>query len=391
MSQYTMPTLASSDLASAYHSQFNSFKDAVYSNHSGAARPSYIVAGMTWLKIVSGTRHELYYYDGADDLLIIAFNPTANTVESAALNPSGTEALPSHSFSGDTDTGFYNPAANRLGWSTNGTGKGGWDSLGRMRIGDNVAPSGPQIEVRAVADPRVRMEYASADIGSVIMEFRKARGTLASPTTVLTGDVVFQLKAYAETGSPFTLSSQIDNYVEGTVSSGVAPGVIRFATANAAGALTTGMTLNSSQNLSVVGSISAASMAGAMVATQAQQEAASSVINAVTPGRQQFHPSAAKCWLSYNTITSSTIYASYNITSLSDNGVGNTTVNIGVDFSAANQPPLCQSYDNGTGAASLAILAGAVAAGTVTIITVNPTNLVVGDSVFVSMAMYGDQ
>lgn len=53
--------------------------DAVLSNHSGASRPTYAVAGTTWLKTVSSTAWEVYLYDGTDDILMGTYNPTANT------------------------------------------------------------------------------------------------------------------------------------------------------------------------------------------------------------------------------------------------------------------------------------------------------------------------
>lgn len=73
-------------------------------------------------------------------------------------------------------------------------------------------------------------------------------------------------------------------------------------------------------------------------ATQAEQEAASSTVAPVTPGRQQFHPSAAKFW-AYVTVSTGTptLYAgSYNITSITDTGTGLLTITIGTDFSSAN-------------------------------------------------------
>ncbi|MFA7287332.1 MAG: hypothetical protein WC055_00485 [Melioribacteraceae bacterium] len=48
-------------------------------NHSGASRPSYAVTGMIWIKTVSGTLHEIYYFDGTDDILVGSINPTTNT------------------------------------------------------------------------------------------------------------------------------------------------------------------------------------------------------------------------------------------------------------------------------------------------------------------------
>lgn len=73
------------------------------------------------------------------------------------------------------------------------------------------------------------------------------------------------------------------------------------------------------------------------IATQAEQEAASSTAKLVTPGRQQFHPSAAKAWaLIVVTATVPALTVSYNITSISDDGVGLVGVVIATDFSSAN-------------------------------------------------------
>ena len=67
------------------------------------------------------------------------------------------------------------------------------------------------------------------------------------------------------------------------------------------------------------------------VATQADQETATSTTVLVTPGRQQYHPSAAKAWLQAG--TTGNIDASYNITSVTDDGVGLITVTLATDFS----------------------------------------------------------
>jgi hypothetical protein len=72
-----------------------------------------------------------------------------------------------------------------------------------------------------------------------------------------------------------------------------------------------------------------------LAATQANQETATSTTTIVTPGRQQYHPSSAKGWVNWNTVTSSTITASYNVSSLTDNGVGDTSINWTTAFSAA--------------------------------------------------------
>lgn len=74
---------------------------------------------------------------------------------------------------------------------------------------------------------------------------------------------------------------------------------------------------------------------GFTAATQAEQEAGSSTTVATTPGRQHFHPSAAKWWAQIPT-TGAAATVSYNITSVTDTGTGDMTVNIATDFSGAN-------------------------------------------------------
>jgi hypothetical protein len=72
-------------------------------------------------------------------------------------------------------------------------------------------------------------------------------------------------------------------------------------------------------------------------ATQANQETATSTITFVTPGRQQYHPSSPKYWVkaTYSAGTPSAT-VSYNVTSLTDTGVGRLTVNFTTVFSSTN-------------------------------------------------------
>lgn len=80
-------------------------------------------------------------------------------------------------------------------------------------------------------------------------------------------------------------------------------------------------------------------------ATQAEMEAASSLVRAVTPGRQHFHPSAAKAWVKHDDGT--TINASYNVSSITDGGTGDHTVNFTTAFSSANYCANANNTDSG--------------------------------------------
>jgi len=87
----------------------------------------------------------------------------------------------------------------------------------------------------------------------------------------------------------------------------------------------------------------------AVGATQTQMEAASSSAVFSAPAVQQFHPSAAKGWVIYNQLTGPSVVASYNVTSVTDNGTGVFTVNWNVDFSDANYSTVASTSGAGGG------------------------------------------
>jgi hypothetical protein len=85
------------------------------------------------------------------------------------------------------------------------------------------------------------------------------------------------------------------------------------------------------------GSVAVAALNTGLFATQAQVEAASSTATAVSPGRQQYHPGMAKAW-AFVFVSGGTpsISASHNVTSITDNGDGDFTVNLTTAFSSVN-------------------------------------------------------
>ena len=72
---------------------------------------------------------------------------------------------------------------------------------------------------------------------------------------------------------------------------------------------------------------------GAVAATQAEMETGTDVTVMVTPGRQQFHESAIKGWVNFD--EAAAVDSSFNVSSITDTGVGNWTVNWLTDFSSA--------------------------------------------------------
>ena len=125
------------------------------------------------------------------------------------------------------------------------------------------------------------------------------------------------------------------------------------------------------------------------VATQADQETATSTAVFVTPARQQYHPSAPKSW-GYFTVTSGTValQTKYNCSSITDGGVGVFTANFVTSFSSsqiavvvAAQPSI--GISNNTDDYSL-VSASAVGLRHV-------ENATWADPVIMSYAAFGDQ
>jgi hypothetical protein len=88
---------------------------------------------------------------------------------------------------------------------------------------------------------------------------------------------------------------------------------------------------------------------GASVATQSDMETATDTAKIVTPGRAQYHPGVAKAWASI-TFSGGTpsLAASYNVSSVTDNASGTTTINFTTAFSAATYAVAGMPEDAGT-------------------------------------------
>lgn len=89
-------------------------------------------------------------------------------------------------------------------------------------------------------------QYSTDANGEKFYE-RKARGTLASPTTIVTGDAIGSHTWSAYDGTQFTEAAKILVTSTGTLSTGIIPATMVMQTATAAGALTTALTIDQLQ------------------------------------------------------------------------------------------------------------------------------------------------
>lgn len=104
------------------------------------------------------------------------------------------------------------------------------------------------------------------------------------------------------------------------------------------------------------------------IATQAEQETGTDTTRAVTPGRQHYHQSAAKGWVAFD--AAGTINASYNVTSITDSGTGDLTVNWATDFSSATFCPVVTARKSDA-TTVIIYVAGSLAAGTTRVVSRN--------------------
>lgn len=125
--------------------------------------------------------------------------------------------------------------------------------------------------------------------------------------------------------------------------------------------------------------LSATSAAGTMVATQSDQETATSTTTVVSPGRQQYHPSAAKAWCQAG--VAGNIVTSYNVTSVTDSNIGDALVNLTTAFSSANYCAVQSAkMDSGNGVCSYVGATSSTASAVRSLVrdttnaTVDPTN-----------------
>lgn len=96
---------------------------------------------------------------------------------------------------------------------------------------------------------------------------------------------------------------------------------------------------------------------------------------------------AAKAWVRFTTITTTTVLASYNISSLTDVGVGTTTINYTTPFSSANYSAVATSRNTAT--ANLLGQVEVFATGSISYLALNGASIV--DADVNSFAAFGDQ
>lgn len=128
---------------------------------------------------------------------------------------------------------------------------------------------------------------------------------------------------------------------------------------------------------------------GVSIATQANQESASSASALVTPGRQQYHPSAAKVFAEWSGSATGAPTASYNVSgNVVRNSVGNYTISFTTPFSSSNYVAVL----TGSGGSALNVpVISSKLAGSVTVYFRKFDDSQMLDMTSANLVCYGDQ
>jgi hypothetical protein len=196
-------------------------------------------------------------------------NPTftAPTVFSA-----GTASDPSITFTGDTNTGLFAPAADTIAFSEGGAEAMRIDSGGRALIGATSTFLNSDGKLYLAGDSNSNngglyvSRFQNTSGGSPTINILKSRGSsIGSMTTVQNADELGGLVWRASDGTSFIASAVLDVEVDGTVASNQIPSRMRFLTANSAGSVTERARITSGGDFFVGMTASSDSTAGVRV------------------------------------------------------------------------------------------------------------------------------
>lgn len=240
-------------------------------------------------------------------------NPLDVSGQILTIGP-GTSTAPAYSFNGRADMGLFSPAAGVAGisYGTSGAFVVTYASSGNVGIGA-TGPANKLSVAGAMSATGLLSIGGTASVGGAA---RFATGVSIGGT--------------ASVGLAAAFASAV--VIAGTASVGAAAA---FASNVTVAAAMTALTITASG--SGAGFRFADGTLATGVATATDMEAATATSQLMTPAHAHRHPGMAKAWGKFSTATGTvTLDRSHNVSSITDNGVGDFTINWGITFSDAH-------------------------------------------------------
>lgn len=229
----------------------------------------------------------------------------------------GTAAAPSITFGADPDSGLYRIDSNNLGISIAGSKVGDWTTTGLAITGTLTSSGAHTVTAGGLT---VTAGGATITAGGLTVTAGGATVTAGGITLV---DGVYTAPVGAVGTPSYTFAGDTDS------------GLYRIGANNIGVAVNGAKVLDvSTSGLAITGALTATTITATNVAAQSDQETGTSTTTFVSPGRQQYHASAAKAWAQFNAAVS--VSASYNVSSVTDVGTGSWTPNLTTAFSSAS-------------------------------------------------------
>ena len=221
----------------SFRADLNNQLAAIVSNNSGASEPSTTYAYQWWADTTTGT---LKLRNAANSAWIEILQLDGEWTNIALEN--GTAAAPPLYFKDSgTDTGFFSPGTDALGFSTGGTERARIDSSGRLLVGKSGSPTADQGSVSRI----VAQGYVGSDSNGAIISLQ--RGETAADIT--SGELLGRISFNDSAGYSFAM---INAYADGTAGASDYPGTLVFSTtADGASSPTERMRITNAGNVGI--------------------------------------------------------------------------------------------------------------------------------------------
>jgi hypothetical protein len=308
----------------AFRQDLNNALAAIVSQNSGASEPSTTYAYQWWADTTTGL---LKLRNAANSAWItIGTLASANlgllslaggTLTGALLaDDGGTAALPAVAFDGDSDTGIYRKAANELGVATGGVLRGWFDSAGV-----NLAAQGDTRYWDSDSTHYVAFQAPATVASNITWTLPSGDGTAGQSLTT-NGSGVLSFSSAV----PFATTSEVNGtHTTGTVTSGTTSLTVASATGIVAGMFVVGEGITPGTTVSSIASTTVTLSANAGATLSSAPVSFYIATKALTPGLVAGQ--LCRAWVNFNGTGTVAIRASYNVSSITDNGAGSYTVN----------------------------------------------------------------
>jgi hypothetical protein len=371
----------------AFRSDLNNGLAAIVSQNSGAAQPSTTYAYQWWadtttglLKLRNAANNAWITIGTLADANLGLLSLAGGTLTGALLlDDSGTVSAPALAFDGDPNTGIFRAGADQFGIATNG--------VERVEFGTSEVvfnDGGADVDLRVEGDTKANLLLvdAGADTVSIDGTQQLANQTplrfgdsdnsnyvaLRSPATVTT-NVTWDLPAtdgtvdqllktngsgvlgWSSAGAFASTSEVSGTHTTGSVTSGSDSLTVASATGIVAGMFIVGEGIAPGTTVSSIASTTVTMSANAGATLSSDPVAFYIADKSLSPGLVAGQ--LCRAWVNFDGTDTVAIRASYNVSSITDNGTGDYTVNFATAMVDANYAVAGTAKRNATGASDM--------------------------------------